>query len=351
MAKIKTVLEVGTYETRLLILESATAGEIRLKKCFSVTTPRDYVASTYIELPIMDAVPIKANISSLVKAAGLSYENIFMLLPDHSAISEMLVSPPRYSTKETEETIKENLEPIMPLPYDNWHIVHQTLGSYEEDEITYVMAILKNNLLEVGGIVQKAGLNPVSVDTNFLNTANLIEDYLMSNANRGKNICLIQLGHESTSIGVFKDGILRTMQNRPIGGYDFTRQISRHFHVAEEDADQFKRNEIFFLPEFTPEQDVQYNYTVIKNVFAALCREIFNAIEIYLTKYREFTIHEVIISGGGANFENISVMLAANLNTPVRRVCDLYQLYSNGKLVGEAEKNALAAACGCFMRE
>ncbi len=351
MAKIKTVLEVGTYETRLLTLESAQSGEIRLKKCLSVNTPKDYVASTYIELPIMDAVPLKANISSLVKGAGLSHENILLMLPDHSALSEMLIAPPRYSVKETEEAVREDLEPIMPLPYDNWHVVYKSLGNFEDDEITYIMAIIKNNLLEIGGIVQTTGLNPISIDTNFLNVANLIEDYLTSQDNSGKNICLIHLGHESTSIGIFKDGILKTMQNRPVGGYDFTRQICRHFHVTEEDADQFKKNEIFFLPEFSPEQDVQYNYTVIKNVFSVLCREIFSAIELYLTKFREFTIHEVIISGGGANFENISVLLAANLNTPVRRICDLYQLYSNGNLVGDAEKNSLAAACGCFLRE
>ena len=351
MAKIKTVLEVGTFETRLLTLESAVSGEIRLKKCLSVNTPRDYVASTYIELPIMDALPIKANITSLVKGAGLSRDNILLMLPDHSAISEMLIAPPKYSTKEMEEAVREDLEPMMPLPYDNWYVVHKSIGTFEDDEITYIMAILKNNLLEIGGIVQNTGLNPVVIDTNFLNTANLIEDYLSSPDNKEKNICMVHLGHESTSIGIFKDGVLKTMQNRPVGGYDFTRQISRHFHVSEEDADKFKRNEIFFLPEFSPEQDAQYNYTVIKNVFTALCREIFSAIEGYLTKFREFTIHEIIISGGGANFENISVLLAANLNTPVRRICDLYQLYSNGNLVGDAEKNSLAAACGCFMRE
>ena len=351
MAKIKTVLEVGTYETRLLTLESANAGEIRLKKCLSVNTPKDYVASTYIELPIMDAVPVRNNIASLAKGAGISNENIFLLLPDHTSLSEMLIAPPRYSKRETEDAIREDLEPIMPLPYENWYVVHKSLGNYEDDDITYIMAILKNNLLEIGGIVQKTGLNPVAIDTNFLNVANLIEDYLVSSDNKGKNICLVQLGHESTSIGIFKEGLLKTMQNRPVGAYDFTRQICRHFHVTEEDADQFKKNEIFFLPEFSPEQEVQYNYTVIKNVFSVLCREIFNAIEFYLTKFREFTIHEIIISGGGANFENISVLLAANLNTPVRKVSDLYQLYANGNAVGEAEKNSLAAACGCFCRE
>ncbi len=351
MGKLKTVLELGTYETRLLTLESASAGEIRLKKCLSVNTPRDYVASTYIEFPIMDPVPVKANVVSLMKGAGLKYDDILLMLPDHSAISDLIIGPPKFSDKEAMEAIKEDLEPIMPLPFDSWHVIHQSMGNYEEDELTFAMAILKNNLLEAGGIVQEAGLNPTVIDTNFFNTANLIEDYLTSSDNKGKNICLIHLGHESTSVGVFKDGMLKAFQNRPVGGYDFTRQISRHFHVTEDDADQFKRNEIFFLPEFTPEQEVQYNYTVIKNVFAVLCREIFTSIETYLTKFREFTIHEVVISGGGANFENISVMLAANLNTPVRRICDLYQLYANGNLVGDAEKNSLAAACGCFLRE
>ena len=109
MAKLKTVLEVGTYETRLLTLESAASGEIRLKKCLSVNTPKDYVASTYIELPIMDAVPVKNNIASLAKGAGISNENILLLLPDHASISEMLIAPPRYSRKETEDAIREDL--------------------------------------------------------------------------------------------------------------------------------------------------------------------------------------------------------------------------------------------------
>lgn len=351
MAKLKTVLELGTYETRLLTFESAAAGEIHLKKCLSVNTPPDFVASTFIELPIMDTVPIKNNIVSLAKGAGLAYENILLMLPDHTALIDLIMGPPHYSVKETEEAIKEDMEPIMPLPYENWHIINQSLGSFNDDELLLAIAILKNNMLEAGGVVQQAGLNPVCIDLNYFNTANLIDDYLGSADNKGKNICLIHLGHESTSVGIFKDGMLKSFQNRPVGAYDFTRQISRHFHVSEEDADQFKRNEIFFLPEFTPEQEVQYNYTVIKNIFAALCREIFTCIEGYLSKFREFTIHEVILSGGGANFENISVMLAANLNTPVRRICDLYQLYANGNLVGDAEKNSLAAACGCFLRE
>jgi type IV pilus assembly protein PilM len=250
-----------------------------------------------------------------------------------------------------EEVVKEGFEPIMPLPIESWFVSYETVGAWEEDEVVRAMAVIKNNLLETGGIIQKSGLNPVLMDINFLNVANLAEAYLTSIENKEKNICLVHLGHESTSIGVFRDGMLRAMQNRPIGAYDFTKQISKHFHVPESEADQFKRNEIFFLPEPSPEQDSLYNFTVIKNTFASLTREIFGAIESYLTKFREFSIHEILISGGGANFANISVALSTNMNTSVKCISEIYELYVEGNPVEASEKNALAAACGCFLRE
>jgi type IV pilus assembly protein PilM len=342
---------MGTYEMRLLMLESASAGEIRLAKCLSTDTPKDFVASTFIEFPIMDPDPIKKAVGSLIKESKLAYENCMVLMPDHSALIDLLVTPPRYSKKEMDEVVKEDFEPIMPLPIENWHISQSTIGAWEDDEIVLALAVIKNNLLEAGGLVQRSGLNPTVMDINFLNVANLAEDYLTNSNNKGKNICLIHLGHESTSVGVFFDGQLRALQNRPIGAYDFTKQISKHFHVPESEADQFKRNEIFFLPESSPEQEGLYNFTVIKNTFANLTREIFGAIESYLTKFREFSIHEIIISGGGANFENIAVALSTNLNTKVKCISEIYELYVNGSPVDATEKNALAAACGCFLRE
>ncbi|MFZ5949057.1 MAG: pilus assembly protein PilM [Candidatus Rifleibacteriota bacterium] len=349
--RLNTVLELGTYEMRLLMLESAGSGEIRLKKCLSTQTPKDFVASTYIEFPIIEQEPVCKAIASLIKEAKMPYENCMVMMPDHSTLIDLMVTPPRYSKKEMDDVIKEEFEPIMPMPIDSWHITHQTIGAWEDDEIVLALATVKSNLLEAGGLVQKAGLNPNLMDINFLNVANLAEEYLSDSNNKGKNICLIHLGHESTSIGVFHDGQLRALQNRPIGAYDFTKQISKHFHVPENEADQFKRNEIFFLPEASPEQDGLYNFTVIKNTFASLSREIFGALESYLTKFREFSIHEILISGGGANFENIAVALSSNLNTRVKCISEIYELYVNGSAVAASEKNSLAAACGCFLRE
>jgi type IV pilus assembly protein PilM len=345
------VLDLGTFEMRLLRLESASPGEIRLAKCLAVPSPREFVASTFIEYPIMDSAPVSKAFKTLVAEGRVDYENALVLIPDHGALINLMVGPPRYSKKETEDAIREDFAPIMPLPLENWYIDHTIVGPWEEEEIIVAVAVLRNNIIELGGLLQKAGVNPQIIDTNFFNVANLVESYLTSEECKGKNIVLVHLGNETTSIGVFRDGQIRGFLNRPIGGYDFTKQISKHFHVPEAEADQFKRNEIFFLPESSPEQEGLYNFTVIKNVFAMLTREIFSAIENFLTRFREFSIHEIILSGGGANFQNIGVILGANFNTKVRPVADFYQLYVNGTAVEAHERNSLAPACGAFFRE
>ncbi len=345
------VLDLGTYEMRLLRLESAVPGEIRLKKCFSVESPREFVVSTYIENPIIDATPVERAVKSLVAKAQASYENVMVLVPDHFSLVNLVVAPPKYSQKESLEALREDFAPIMPLPIENWFIVHKPIGLWEEDEITVGLAAVKNNLLETGGIVQKAGLNPQVFDINFFNVANLLETHLVSQENRGKNIAIVHLGNETTSVGVFRDGQIRTFLNRPVGGFDFTKQIAKHFHVPDSEGEQFKKKEVFFLPEYSPEQENVYNFTVVRNVFSTLSREIFSTIENYLTRFREFTVHEIILSGGGANFQNIAITLAANLNTTVTYASDYFKVFIEGKVLDATDANCLAPACGAFLRE
>lgn len=345
------VLDLGTYGMRLLALEKASPGEVRLKSLATVASPREFAVSTFIENPIMEPDHVNKALKELVTSSKTKPQNVLTLLPDHSALINLMIGPPRYSKKELEDAVKEDFAPVMPLPVEHWHIIHERVGTWEDDEITLAMAIVRQNLLEIGGYIQNTGLNLALVDVNFFNVANLIEYYLMSAENKGKNIALVHLGHETTSVGVFRDGQIRSFLNRPVGGYDFSKKISKHFHVPENEADQFKCNEVFFLPEATPEQEGLYNYAVIKEVFSLLAREIFGSLEGYLSKFREFSIHEVILSGGGANFQNITVMLASNLNTNVRRVADLYSLTVAGSSVEDAKRNSLAPACGAFLRE
>lgn len=345
------VLDVGTATIRLLRAARAVPGDIDLDLYQVAASPKDLVVSTFVEYPLVDPEPVLAAFRAVIKQAKLGYEYVTMLLPDHAALSTVVIGPPRFNRKDQYDAVCEDLAPVMQLPIENWQIGFQPCGVHEGDELLLGIATLRANLLELGGLVQQAGLNPNVIDIGFFNCANLVEHVLLSGENKGKNVALVLLGNETSSVGIFRDGQLRAFLNRPIGGYDFTKQISKHFQSPMVEAENFKRGgEVFFLPEYSPEQDNLYNFSVIRPVFTELTREIFSAIENYLTRFREFSLQEIIVAGGGANFANIEVSLAQHLNTMVKPIADYYTLRVNGVEVDRAARNELAVACGAFFR-
>lgn len=351
MAKFKTVIEIGTYKTRMVTLDSISADKVCLKSCSELKTPSDYVVSTNFEQSIIDKSSIKANISSLIKEVQPNNKNVMMVLSDHFAITNLILLPSDQTLKDKETTIKEYFVGKMKLPYENWLVSNNVICKKDNDEITYVSAVLKKNLLEIGGLLQKTGLCPIVIDTNFFNVANLIENYLVKDDNKNKNICLIHLGHQSTSLGILKEGLIKVIHNVSIGGQDLTKQISRHFHISEKEADAFKQKADFFLQEYSDEQESFYNYTIIKSLIDNLCAEMLKTFDNYFADFNESKIDEIIISGGGANFKNIDVLLKEKLKAPVKRICELYNLEINNEALNDDRKNSLATVCGCFMRD
>ncbi len=352
MAKINTVLELGTYKTRLLTNESNDIdGKIKLKSYYEVKSPNELLVSTKLELPIIDSDLISSYLYFLKRESKLGSQNIILLIPDSFVLYEIVSLSKKLTKEDKEKCIKDVFKDKMELPFDRWIISENLIESDEENEKLCLVALLKKNLLEIGEIVQEIGLNPIEIDTNFFNVANLIEKYLMDTDKKDKNIALINLGNESTTIGIFKNGIIKQIRSCSIGSYDFTSQISRHFHISEKDADRFKIKEPFFLPEYSEEQETFYNYHIIKDKFTKLYSDILKDFEDYTSKSEEEKIEEILLVGGGANFKNIEIMLKEKLKLPIKKVSELYNIEYKGKTLDGDERNSLAAAVGCFFRE
>jgi actin-like ATPase involved in cell morphogenesis len=62
-------------------------------------------------------------------------------------------------------------------------------------------------------------------------------------------------------------------------------------------------------------------------------------------------VDEVILTGGGANFSNIDVVLGGHLNTQVKQGADVVSIVDEaGNELSAAEKNILTPAIGAFSR-
>ena len=189
----------------------------------------------------------------------------------------MAAIPNKAVDEEKHELAKQEIGSLLPPDTDasQWCIEKRNIGDLHANSLVLLAAIQRANVLSVGSEVQNRGPNPVCIDMGILNAINVFHDYLISSENLEKNIGILNFGHTASSLAIYKQGKLTTVHTRTIGsdasmlvgGKNFTDKIKEHFKLSEDEAEDYKKNEVFFLPEFVPEQDKIANYQVIKPVF------------------------------------------------------------------------------------
>lgn len=302
--------------------------------------------------------------AELVKEGALRKQNILLMFPDFAFLMNMVTVPSKASDDERAELVREEVVTLLPPDANplEWTVQEFELGALHSNYLVYLAALRERNMLDVGTECQNLGPNPIVIDMAILNAINVFHDYLIAPENMEKNIALLNFGHQASSMAIYKQGKLTTLhtkvigtgkdQNLLVGGKAFTRKIMEHFKLSEDEAEEYKKNEVFFLPEFVPEQDKIANYQVIKPIFGELVKGLFTITEHYVARFREFKVDEVILTGGGANFSNIDVVLGGHLNTLVRQGADMVSIVDGaGNELSAAEKNILTPAIGGFCRD
>jgi type IV pilus assembly protein PilM len=103
-----------------------------------------------------------------------------------------------------------------------------------------VMAISPQSAVEViAGMVRKAGKKVAAIDVEPLGIARSLR-VGYDNDLHGKTVCVVDIGHKTTSINIYKDGQLLMPRIVPIGGEMFTRSIADAMGVSFEQAEVTK---------------------------------------------------------------------------------------------------------------
>lgn len=360
----KQVLDLGSRHLKAVTARVLGRGKFQVSRHTLVDAPPEPIFRSNpvedLEIPQSFAPPF----NQLVREASLKKSNVMLLYPDFPFVVNMVTVPSKATPEEKKNAIDQDVATYIPSGQDRreWLIETKEIGQLHNNVLILIAMIRRDHILDMGGWIQRTGVNPIVVDTSILNAINVYHDYLTDAENVDKNIALMNFGHHSSSVVIFKQGKLTTFHNRCIGtgteqqllvgGKAFTRRIMEHFKLTEDEAEEYKKNEVFFLPEFVPEQDKIANYQVIKPVFGELVKGLFAITEHYVARFREFKVDEIILTGGGANFSNIDVVLGGHLNTFVRSGADLVSVVDgSGNELASELKNTLAPAIGGFARD
>jgi type IV pilus assembly protein PilM len=322
-------------------------GQIIVDNYNKIPAPSFMNKISYFEDIARDIEAINTKLEILLENFAAESDYLIICLPDNFSIVKLLSLEKTPAENELEAVIKKNIEADLPQAYEMWDFTTDIVDCTDNGINMIVLATLKRNLENVIDMVSDSLAEPDYVSCSSFLAQEILYPYIESRP--GANIALVNMGNTVTSVSIFKGTHLRFMQNIYIGGYNFTLDVANAMQMSTSEAENFKKNEIFFLPEYAPQQEKVKNYTAIKSTFMELARGIFYFFESYFTKYFEEKIDEIIIYGGGANFKNIEVTLGGMLNIPVKKASSVIKVKNaEGGDLEEEKVNACLSMLGAI---
>ncbi len=180
-----------------------------------------------------------------------------------------------------------------------------------------VEAVREEILNELSRRVAEQKAWPAFTNANSFCCFNLFQDQLDKGAEAEKPVCLIHIGHYSTTFSFFRNGILEYVRILDFAWHNFVEICVRVAGCTVEEAHQKLRTEEL-LPETgkAPTAGLK-GISLFCELFEEWFREIEQTFTFHKSNHPYIDKPQVYLCGGGASLKNLSSFLGKLLNAPV----------------------------------
>lgn len=155
---------------------------------------------------------------------------------------------------------------------------------------------------------------------DYLVTPLAVGEYVLTDSER-LGCMLVDMGAETTTVSIYKDGSLAYLATLPLGGRNITRDISNGLSVLEDTAERVKKNINNPLDSNVDDIVIEgVRSSEAANFIAARNREIIANIknQLNLAGMTADDIRSIVLIGGGAQLQGLSKKLEENTKLSVR---------------------------------
>jgi type IV pilus assembly protein PilM len=188
---------------------------------------------------------VASKIKELIQQSGASSPFAVISIAGQASVLVRTLEVPKMNPKELGEHMQWEI--TRNVPFAESTVVHD-FKAYEpadaaSQNLDVVMAISPQSAIDaLISIVQKSGKKPAAIDVEPLGIArSQATSYTQHNAN--DTVCVVDIGHLSTSINMFKNNQLLMPRVVPIGGFQFTQAIAATMGMPEDSAEQAKQTQ------------------------------------------------------------------------------------------------------------
>lgn len=197
---------------------------------------------------VHDGDSIGAVLKDVITACGASVADAVVSISGQGSVLVRTLEVP----KMTDSELKQHMEWEITrnIPFAESTVVSDFKAFPAEDgaqNMDVVMAIATQSSVDtVVAMLKRAGKKAAALDVQPLSLARCL-DISFNGQLAGKHVCMVEVGHKTTSINIYRDGQLLMPREVPVGGELFTRSISDGLNTSEDEARRLKE-EVAELP-------------------------------------------------------------------------------------------------------
>ncbi len=240
--KLTSALGIDIGSRKIKIAEIRAQGrEPVITAIGMIDTPEGAVDHT----GVYNADAVGAALKQLVGETGASVSQCVVSIQGQSSVLVRTLEVPRMNSNELKDHMEWEMNRNNPFaeanPIRDFKSLADTTPNSTNMDV--VMAIASPSAVDtIIQCIKRAGKQTAAIDVEPLGLARSLmhshdEDY------RGQTVCVVNIGHKTTSINIYNDGKLLMPRQVPVGGEMFTKAISDHFGISTEEAENKKCSE------------------------------------------------------------------------------------------------------------
>jgi len=368
--KLNSVLGIDIGSRSIKVAEVRGQGNQPVVSALGmIDTPEGAVDHT----GVFNAEAVGAALKQLCSESGVSVSNAVVSIAGQASVLVRTLEVPRMSDSELSEHMQWEIS--RNIPFAESTVVSDFKQLEDEDpssqNMDVVMAISPQSAVDtLVACVKKAGKSVYAIDVEPLSFARSLQ---VTHELAGKSVvCIVDVGHKTTAINIYRGTKLMMPRQVPIGGEMFTTAIADALMMPAKEAENLKmtRAEIpesagsvaanpFASP--ATQQLTPYNpfadpvpaaeppaepagsttpepvadpetlriYNAMASVLDEFCTEIRRSIDYFRSKGGD--VSKVMLCGGGAKLKGLPGFLERSLGLP----CEMYDPMKNVSLASK----------------
>ncbi len=298
---------------------------------------------------IEDKNTLASAITALERRGKFGTKYVSISLPEEKSFLK-IIRMPRMDRKDLESAVVYESENHLPLPIKDVYLDFQVLPSSEnKDTLDILIAALPCEVADLCvAAVEKAGLFPVSLETESLSIARSLMDERKMN----DPVLIVDIGQKKTSFIIFSEKSIRFAGSIQTSSTSFTEEISRIKNIELDAAEKFKlKNGIY----------EEGRNDLIKGI-DMIIDDLAEVIERYMEYYQSRifqrssgsegeNIKEIIICGGGANIKGLQDHLSSKIKREIKIGDPFLKIQRNPGNISSHQALGYAVAIGSALRE